>query len=154
MSIPKKMRRFLDSKGIEYHVIPHRHTVSAAGSAREAHVPADQVAKSIVLEDEQGYLLAVIPASRRIALNEIRIDLDRDLEFAREDELAKLFPDCEIGAVPATGELYGVPTVIDTGLKNQPDVYFEAGDHEDLIHVSGREFERLFRHPDYHHLTY
>jgi Ala-tRNA(Pro) deacylase len=101
------------------------------------------VAKSVLLEDERGYLVAVLPASHRIRIRELTEQLERSLELASEPELGELFQDCEPGAVPPVGAAYGLPTVVDDSLLNAPEVYFEAGDHEDLVHLSGVEFLSL-----------
>ena len=96
-----------------------------------------------MLEDERGYVMAILPASQRIALPRLNHTLRRTLELASEAEIARLFADCEIGAVPPLGAPYGIPTVIDDSLLNLPEVYFEAGDHEDLVHMRGAAFLTL-----------
>jgi prolyl-tRNA editing enzyme YbaK/EbsC (Cys-tRNA(Pro) deacylase) len=60
-----------------------------------------------------------------------------------EDEIDATFSDCERGAIPAIGEAYGVDVVIDPSLVHQPDVYFESGDHEHLIRMTGDDFRGL-----------
>ena len=81
--------------------------------------------------------------SRRIKLGDLYREINRRLEFANESELADVLGDCALGAVPPVGDLYGVDVVVDMELFMQPDVYFEAGDHEDLIHVSAENFQKL-----------
>ena len=143
MSIATRLKWFLDSRGAHYELIPHAHTASMLEAARAAHVPVERVATSVLLEDERGYMMAVLPASHRIRIQELTEQLDRTLELATEPELEQLFRDCEVGAVPPLGAAYGLPTVVDDSLLNTPDVYFEAGDHEDLVHLSGVEFLSL-----------
>ena len=81
--------------------------------------------------------------------------MNRNLGLAAESELGNLFFDCEIGALPALGPAYGVETVVDDALAEQPDIYFEAGDHEQLIHVSAETFQALLgdaiRHGHFSH---
>ena len=120
-------------------------TATAREAARSAHLPTGRVAKCILLEDERGYLLAIVPASRRVSLLALRELLGRSLELASEPELSDLFADCELGAIPATGLPYNIPMVVDESLMRLPDLYFEGGDHEDLIHVSDRAFGNLAR---------
>jgi len=69
--------------------------------------------------------------------------LQRNLGLATENELAGLFKDCELGAIPPIGPAYGIEIVVDDSLLQEDDVYFEAGDHEELIHVSGKQFQDL-----------
>ena len=143
MSIARRLKWYLDAHGVEYELLHHAHTNTNLESARAAHVPDGKVAKCVLLEDERGYLLAIVPASCRVVLSEIRTQLHRDLELATEPELEELFGDCERGAVPPIGEAYGIRTVIDDSLLRLPDLYFEAGDHEDLVHVTGEAFRAL-----------
>lgn len=143
MAIAARLKWFLDSRGVHYDLVPHPPTSTSLGAAEAAHVPGDRVAKSVLLEDERGYLVAVLPASHRIRIRELTEQLERSLELASEPELGELFRDCEPGAVPPVGAAYGLPTVVDDSLLNAPEVYFEAGDHEDLVHLSGVEFLSL-----------
>ncbi len=144
MTIARRLKWYLDVQGVDYELVHHAHATSSSGSARAAKLPGGKVAKSVVLEDERGYVLALVPASCRVLLDEIRQQLDRDLQLASETELRELFSDCEVGAVPAVGAPYNVPTVIDDSLLRLPDLYFEAGDHRELVHMSGPAFRDLF----------
>ena len=146
MGMATRLRSFLDSQGIRYEVLPHSHTSTSLETARAAHVPGERIAKSVVLEDERGYLMAILPASRRISLDSLERQLHRKLELASEAELAGLFRDCEMGAVPPVADPYGMPAVIDDRLWELSDVYFEAGDHEDLVHLSGEAFQEIQAH--------
>jgi Ala-tRNA(Pro) deacylase len=140
MAIAARLKWYLDANGVEYDVIPHPHTASSHETATAAHVPEDQLAKSVVLEDDQGYLLAVLPASRRVSIGELQEQLNRSVELASEGELNELFEDCETGAIPPVGAAYGIPSVVDDALLEASEIYFEAGDHEDLVHMRGEEF--------------
>ncbi len=143
MSIATRVKWFLDSRSAKYELVPHAHTNSSRATIEAAQVPGHQLAKCIVLEDELGYLVAVLPASRHIALRVLNEQLQRRFELATEDELTDLFPDCELGAVPPFGSAYNIPTVIDDSLLSVADIYFEGGDHEDLVHMKGAAFLSL-----------
>jgi Ala-tRNA(Pro) deacylase len=143
MAIAMTLSDFLAEHDVEYDVLMHAHTTSSGETARSSHVPGTRLAKSVVLEDDQGYLMAVLPASRQVDLGELHRMLNRNLGLAMESELGQLFSDCEIGALPAIGPAYGVETIVDDTLADQPEIYFEAGDHEQLIHVSGDVFHSL-----------
>ncbi len=143
MAISARLKWYLDSHGVKYRIVPHPHSATSLEAAQAARVPGERVAKSVLLEDERGYLMAVLPASRRISLHDLEEQLERHLELASEAEISDLFRDCEKGAVPPVGAAYGIPTVVDDSLMNTPDVYFEAGDHEDLVHMRGLEFLTL-----------
>ena len=143
MAVAITLQDHLERLGIEYELVEHPYTETGLDTAERAHIPADKLAKSIILEDEGGYVMAVCPASRRIKLGELYREINRRLEFADEAELAALLGDCALGAVPPVGELYGFEVVVDTDLFMQPDIYFEAGDHVDLVHVSADGFQKL-----------
>ena len=145
MSIAPQLRQFLDESRAEYDVVVHTPTQSALENARSCDVPAEQVAKAVLLDTaDDEHLLAVIPSDRRIELSELRSELGRKPRLSDEAEVGKLFRDCELGSVPPVG--YGVTTIVDDTLENQPDVYFEAGDHKSLVHMEGAEFSRLTQH--------
>jgi Ala-tRNA(Pro) deacylase len=143
MSIASRVEHYLAEQDVEFDVINHPYSSTSMESAQLAHVPGDCIAKSVVLEDDRGYLLAVLPASCRVDLGELHRQTNRNLGLATEHELDALFADCEPGAVPPFGAAYEMDTIIDDGLAEQSDIYFEAGDHEKLIHVSGETFEML-----------
>ncbi len=143
MAIAIRLEDYLIEQGVEYDVISHPHSSTSMETAQLAHVPGDLIAKSVVLEDDRGYMLAVLPASCRVDLGELHRLTNRNLGLATEFELGALFEDCEPGAVPPFGTVYEMDTIVDDSLAEAPDIYFEAGDHEQLIHVSGETFETL-----------
>jgi len=148
MSIAYRVQDYIAEQALPWDPVPHRPSHSSMESARLAHVPPDRVAKAVVLEDPYGYVLAVIAAHRRLDLTGIGEALRRDLRLASEPELPELFSDCASGAVPPVGAAYGIPTVWDRSLGEQPDVYFEGGDHRTLVHMSGADFCELMRSAD------
>ncbi len=152
MSIANRVADFLVEQDAEFEVISHPYSSTSLETAHLSHVPGDCIAKSVVLEDERGYLLAVLPASCRVDLGELHRLTNRNLGLATEYELDALFDDCELGAVPPLGAVYDIDTIIDEGLAEQSDIYFEAGDHERLIHVSAETFDMLLgdvQHSDF-----
>ena len=153
MVVAITLQRYLEDLGVDYDVVAHPYTETGLDTAESAHIPADKLAKSIMLEDEGGYLMAVCPASRRIKLGDLYREINRRLEFADEEELANMFDDCVLGAVPPVGDLYGIDVVVDLELFMQPDIYFEAGDHEDLIHVSAENFQKLMANAEHASFT-
>jgi Ala-tRNA(Pro) deacylase len=156
MAIASRVEGILRERGIPYDVVAHPHSGSSLETAELAHVPGSRIAKTVVLEDEQGYVAAVVPANNKLDLGELHRQLKRNLGLATEPELAQLFDDCEIGALPPMAMAYGVETVVDDSLAEQPEIYFEAGDHEQLIRVTGEHFQSLmgevqhscFSHPE------
>jgi Ala-tRNA(Pro) deacylase len=143
MAIALTLERYLDTKHVKYDVIAHEPTNSSMQTAEACHIPGDRLAKAVLLRDEVGYALAVLPASHHIRLSELRRQFGDDVELATEREIADLFQDCVRGAIPVLGECYGLDVVVDDSIEEQPDVYFEGGDHATLVHMSHAQFAGL-----------
>jgi len=145
MKIAASVQEHLRREAVGYELIEHRRTLDSAHTAEAAHVLGAQLAKGTVLKDENGFLIAIVPATRRVDLGAMHRHFGRPLGLATELELATLFTDCEPGAVPPLGAAYGIDCVLDDSLMDVSDVYFEAGDHCGLVHVSGTDFRKLVR---------
>lgn len=143
MGIAPTLQAFLDAHNLHYDAVVHDYAESSQRAAAAAHLPGQKLAKAILLKNAEGYVLAVLPATRRLHLGRLHQSLHQRVGLATEEEVTALFSDCDPGAVPPTGLLYGIDTVVDDALLEEPDVYFEAGDHEQLIHMSQRDFRRL-----------
>ena len=144
MYLSNTITSYLGKREVDYEFVAHRHSITAGESAKKAHVPRHQLAKGVLFCDDQSYLLAVVPASSRVDPAALAALLHVDeLMLASEDELVMMFSDCEIGAVPALGAPYGVPSVVDAALLTEPAVFLEAGDHRNLLRVGGNDFRRL-----------
>jgi Ala-tRNA(Pro) deacylase len=154
MSIAATVQQYLNEHAVDYTLIPHSHTGSSHETADSSHVPEDHVAKAVIVKDNAGYVMVVVPASHWVEVKHLHQELDRDLQLATETELARLFPDCEPGAVPPLGPAYNLETCLDETLVSLANVYFESGDHEQLVHISGDDFKKLMsgvRHGHYSH---
>jgi Ala-tRNA(Pro) deacylase len=145
MSLAAKVEHWLGARGVDFDLVSHPRAPSGMRVAEAAHVSGDALVKGVLLEDEQGYVLALLPATRQLELGWVRRELGRPLGLATESEVSDVFNDCEPGAVPAVGGAYGLQTLVDKSLNGKPDVYFEAGDHEALVHVSGAGFGQLMK---------
>ena len=143
MAIAPSLQKHLLRKRIEYDVVPHPPTLASALTALACGVPPERVAKGVVVRTGDRYLLAVLPASRRISRVELKAELGEDFALASENELEQLFDDCVLGAVPPIGEVYGLDAVVEPSICDQPDVYFEGGDHATLVHVTQNQFAEL-----------
>ncbi|MBT8131752.1 MAG: YbaK/EbsC family protein [Gammaproteobacteria bacterium] len=143
MAIAMKVSDYLADLDIAYDVLTHPHTMTSSESARASHVPGARLAKSVVLEDDDGYVMVVVPSDRQVDLGELHRQTNRSLGLATEGELGRLFADCEIGALPPIGQAYGIETLLDDAIAEQSEIYFEAGDHEQLIRVTHEGFRTL-----------
>jgi Ala-tRNA(Pro) deacylase len=140
MAIAITLKEYLQNRTLEYEEIDHVPTDSALKSSEAAHIPGDRMAKSVLLGDTEGYLLAVIPATYRLQLEEVSRLTGRKYRLIPEDELVEAFSDCEAGAIPPIGMPYGIDTLVDASLMRQPDVYCESGDHGKLLHMQSSAF--------------
>lgn len=143
MAIARQLEWYLNAAGVDYEVLPHPRSSYSAQTARRSRIPLQSMAKPVLLEDEFGYVMAVVSAAHRVDIERLGAQLNRELELATEAELSQLFHDCDEGAMPALGTPYRIPTVYDESLTGLAEVYFEAGDHDDVVHMSGDAFLEL-----------
>ncbi len=140
MSLSRVLESYLSDRHATYTVETHAASTTSVDTARLAHIDEDSLVKSVVLQDERGFVLAVLPASCRLQLDRIQDKLGRRLHLCSENDVVRLFPDCALGAVPPLGAAYGLPTVLDVSLEGRDEVFFEGGDHESLVRMDGGEF--------------
>lgn len=147
MAICERLRNRLTEDGTPYEVLTHREVFTAQEVAQSAHVPGRELAKVVVLRDADGaHLLAVIPASKRLDLDRAhRVTGRSGLAFASEDDMKRLFPDCQVGAMPPFGKLYGLPMFVDPCLLEDHTIYFQAGNHCEVVGMPREDFEHLER---------
>ena len=154
MSIPTRLSSYLDQCGARYEIYAHDHSRSSAETARAAHVLPRQLAKSVLLEDESGCVMAVLPADKTVQLGEIAELLGRkQLRLSDEERIASLFPDCERGAVPPVGMAWGIETVVDDELETNDVIYLEGGDHKRLLRMSREQFHELMSSAQHGHFA-
>jgi Ala-tRNA(Pro) deacylase len=142
MPIARTVKSYLAENQVAYDLIAHRHSASSLGSAGEARIRPERLAKAVLLADEfepERYFMAVVPADHMVEMARLSRQLGRPVHLATEQDAADIFSDCEPGAIPVVGPAYGVETIVDDSLMEQPDLYFEAGDHEHLVHLATRE---------------
>ena len=153
MGLAMKLADYLAAHPVPFDLVAHSHTRSSLQSAKSLDLTPGCLIKAVILEDENDrFLMAVLPASRKVDLGELRRCIGHMLRLADEADLRERFCDCEVGAVPPIGNAYGMETIWDDSLMSRPDVYFEAGDHETSVHVKTRDFVGLLegaRHMDF-----
>ena len=144
MQLSERIRLFLDSHKAEYKVSSHRNAFTAREVAAAEHLPAREVAKTIVIFGDGAYHMVVIPASKMVDFHEVRTVLGlSQARMATERELTDLFPECELGAMPPLGGLYGMQVHLDSSLLGQEMIAFNGGTHRDVIHMRTEEFRRV-----------
>ena len=144
MPILTKLREFLDANGVRYEVRSHRTAYTAQEVAAEEHVPGREMAKVVMVRDGGDCLMAVLPAPYHVGLEQLGRAAGRSgLRLATEAEFAGLFPACEPGAMPPFGNLYGIPVWVDETLARDDEIAFNAGNHEQTVHMKYADFARL-----------
>lgn len=144
MAIAMTLKEYFENEDIHYDIIKHRKAFSSLDSSRTAHLPAEKVAKAVVLQNDEGdYLMASLPANSHVSLTEINELTGKHYHLVDEDALQDLFPDCSIGAIPAMGGPYNMSMLIDESLLTAEFIYIESGDHENLLKLSHQEYTDL-----------
>jgi len=143
MGIALSLQQYLDGRGVSYDVITHDRALRSSTTAQTSGIPERNLAKGVLIKRKDGFVLAIVPASHHVELNEVGSWAKQPVGLATETEVATIFRDCELGAVPPVAGAYGLPAVMDDSLVGFKDIYFEAGDHRTLVHLNEREFHRL-----------
>jgi len=154
MTVTKTVQKHLSDAGIDFDLIPHDHTGSSMSTAMAAHISSESMAKAVLLKDGAGYLMAIMPATYKLSENEMYDVVGRRMQLAKEDELNGMFPDCDAGAVPPLAAAYGLEAVWDDSLSYLKDVYFESGDHDNVVHVTGKNFRKLMGNAPHAHFSH
>ncbi len=145
MAIANRLEKYLREQGVKYKLVTHPHSEYSMQTAEKAHVPGDALAKGVLVKDDDEYLLVVLPADYHIELDSLKKLLNQNVAMVDEVTLGVVFSDCEVGAVPPIGMAYGIKTIWDpkSSLGDLEQVYFEAGDHQNLVKISGVQFHEL-----------
>ncbi len=144
MPLKKRLKEFLDENQVKYITMIHSKAYTAQEIAATLHVPGKSFAKSVVLKADGKYVLAVLPATHRVNLDLFKqVAHAHEVEIATEDEFESLFPKCEIGAMPAIGRIYDLPTYVDSSLTKNEDICFNATTHSEVIKMKYADYERL-----------
>ena len=141
----EKLAEYLESQGVQYTVIEHHAPVYTAQEiAASTHIPGKQLAKTVMIEVDGGLAMAVIPASQRVNLNRLKELVGAGkVELASEQEFRNKFPDCQVGAMPPFGNLYGIPVYAAQDLAEEIEIAFCAGSHTELVRMAFSDFKRL-----------
>ncbi len=140
----KKLKEFLDQERIKYVSIVHSTAYTAQEVAASAHITGKELAKTVIVELDGKMAMAVLPANRKIVLQDLReVTGSQEVKFASEEQFKQRFPDCETGAMPPFGNLYGMDVYVGESLTENDQIAFNAGSHTEVIKLSYKDFERL-----------
>ena len=139
-----RLHHFLDERHAPYETLNHPRTITAQDTANAAHIGNRHFAKTVMLKVDGKLAMLVMPAAYRADLTRLSRALGgRMVELADESEFKDAFPDCEVGAMPPFGNLYGMPVFVDSRLAGHDEIAFNAGTHTDAVRMPYKEFERL-----------
>jgi Ala-tRNA(Pro) deacylase len=144
--ILERLKAIFEKENIPYRLIPHSEAYTAPELAASIHTSGRKVMKVVLVWADGRYVMAVLPSYLKLDLNRFaQVLRARQVLLAKEWEVAKLFPDCELGAMPPCGNLYGLRVYVDMSLVMEPVVYFPAGSHHRVVEMHYKDFERLVR---------
>jgi len=142
----RKLREFLDRHEVKYFVVSHSPAYTAQEIAASAHVPGKELAKTVMVTIDGNLAMAVLPASHHIDFQQLRqLSGEQDVVLAAESEFADIFPDCETGAMPPFGNLYGMAVYVSEELEADDDIAFNAGAHTELLRLSYESYKKLVK---------
>ncbi len=142
----QKLKDYLDKNKVKYVSIRHSTAYTASAVAASAHVKGKNLAKTVIVKLDGKIAMAVLPAKYRVDLEQLRTaSLSGSAELATESDFAKVFPNCEEGAMPPFGNLYGVPVYVDKTLAQDEEIAFNACSHSELIQLPYEEYARLVK---------
>ncbi len=139
-----KLKEFLDSHNIKYVVIAHSLAYTAPEIAALTHIPGRELAKTVIVKVDGALAMAVVTASQHVDLALLKAATGaKTVAVATEDEFKERFPDCETGAMPPFGNLYGMAVFADASLTRDKEIAFNAGSHRELVRIGWNDFVRL-----------
>jgi Ala-tRNA(Pro) deacylase len=143
----QRLKEFLDKNDVRYVLISHSRAFTVAATAAITHIPGKEMAKTVVVKIDGELAMAVVPGSRHLDLQALEDELGaREVRLVSEQEFKSVFPDCEVGAMPPFGTLYGLSVYVDVKLTDDPEIAFNAGSHRELMRLQFADYERL-EHP-------
>ncbi len=135
---------FLKDQNVAYEKHFHEKSYTAQELAHAEHVSGYMVAKPVIVKTEYDYAMCVVPAPHHLNLSRVADALqESEVHLASERELANLFPDCELGAEPAIGSIFGMDTVIDASMTQDSHVVMQAGTHHEAVKMSRDDWQRV-----------
>ena len=140
----KKLKEYLDSNKIKYISIQHSSAYTAQEIAANAHIPGKELAKTVIIKINGKMAMAVLPASYKVRFDDLKDALGvNEVRLAYEQEFVDKFPDCEVGAMPPFGNIYGLDVYVAESLAEDEEIAFNACNHTELIKMRFDDFERL-----------
>jgi len=142
----QRLKEYLNSNNVKYVSIVHSEAYTAQEIAALAHIPGKELAKTVIIKKDGRMAMAVLPASHKIDWSLLKQATGAEsIELASEQEFKDMFADCDIGAMPPFGNLYGMEVLVETSLTRDKEIAFNAGSHTELVKLSFEDFSRLVK---------
>jgi Ala-tRNA(Pro) deacylase len=146
MPILTKLKEMLDEAKVPYEIYNHPLAYTSQEIAAKQHVPGNEIAKVVMLDVDGTLVMGVIAGNHKISLDRVRASLGASrVRLASEDEFVSRFPGCEIGAMPPFGNLFGIKVVVDPELEKDKYIYFNAGNHVQMVRLAYKDFAALVK---------
>ena len=144
MAICSRLTKFLDEKKVRYVLIAHSPAYTAAEVAASAHVKGKELVKCVMINADGKHVMVVTTSNQRVNLQKLRQVLGvKEARLETEEEFRELFEDCDLGAMPPFGSLYGLPVVADETVYRDREIAFNCGDHTSIMRMDFEDFEKL-----------
>lgn len=141
----KAIKEFLDRHHVKYTSINHTPTYTAQEIAASAHISGKQMAKTVIVKIDNQLAMVILPANEHVNFAELKeITGSHDIDLANETDFKNKFPECEVGAMPPFGNLYGMPVYVSKRLAHD-NIIFNSGSHSELMQMSYQDFIRLVK---------
>ncbi|MBP6874567.1 MAG: YbaK/EbsC family protein [Candidatus Eisenbacteria bacterium] len=141
-----KIRQFLDSEKIKYRIISHSVAYTAQEIAALAHISGKTIAKTVIVKLDGKLAMTVLQATQLVDLDALAVAAGaKTADLATEREFSAAFPDCDLGAMPPFGNLYGMPVFVSEALARDDEIAFNACSHTELIRLAFSDFERVVK---------
>lgn len=144
MTLAESIRSYLFKENVDYEILEHPPTYTALETAGSQHVPGRRVLKSVIIKANSSFLMCVVPSTHRLDFEKLKLILKtKDVRLASEAELSPLFPECQLGAEPPFGPIYGLQVYAQQILEENDEVLCNAGTHTEMIKLKLIDFQRL-----------
>ncbi len=144
MAILRRLKDYLDSQKVRYDVLAHQEAFTATTIAHALHVPGKELAKVVMVKIGDRFAMTVLPSTWKVDLKRLKeVFRTSHVQLATEEEFKGLFPDCDIGAMPPFGNLYGLEVYVDRSLTEDEEIVFQAGTHREAIRMRYQDFATL-----------
>ena len=144
MTILRRLKDYLESQKVHYEVLAHEEAYTATTIAHALHVPGKELAKVVIVKIGDRFVMTVLPSTWKVDLKRLKeVFRTSHVQLATEEEFKGLFPDCDIGAMPPFGNLYGLEVYVDRSLTEDEEIVFQAGTHREAIRMRYEDFVNL-----------